>query len=86
MLDSLTSHWNQEFRNSDENNLVEIDKEKMPEGLTSKVEPLHTYFKCQLKYFVKTFTKRVRIDFVNINVKNRLTIIKLFSLFKNQLC
>jgi hypothetical protein len=58
----------------------------MPEGLTSKVEPLHTYFKCQLKYFVKTFTKRVRIDFVNINVKNRLTIIKLFSLFKNQLC
>jgi hypothetical protein len=86
LLDSLTSHWNQDFPTSDENNLVEIHKEKIAEGLTPKVEPLHTYFNCQLKYFVKTFTKRVRIDFVDIDVKNRLTAIKLFSLFWNQLC
>ncbi len=85
LLDSYTAHWNKNFDSSYDNCKFIIDKKKIPKGTTSIAQPLDTYFNHELKFFVRKFNDRIRLDEIDINIKNRLTIIKLVSLIWDQI-
>jgi hypothetical protein len=85
LLDSYSAHWNKEFDSAYNNEKFIINREKIPKGTTARAQPLDTYFNHEMKYFVRKFNDRIRLDKLEIDIKNRLTIIKLFSLIWNQL-
>jgi hypothetical protein len=85
LLDSFSGHWNTGFHVSNSDSTVEIHREKIPPGTTGGAQPIDTYFNHDLKYFSKTFTERLMIDEIEIDIKDRSTIIRMFSLLWNQL-
>jgi hypothetical protein len=80
LLDSLFSHWNQNFPITNANKNVKIHKKKIPKGTTYLDEPCDQFFNHELKYVTKKFTERIILDDLDINIRNRLNAIKLFSL------
>ncbi len=85
LLDSYKAHWNKNFDSSYDNWKFIIDKKRIPKETTSIAQPLDTYFNHELKFFVRKFNDRIRLDEIDINIKNRVTIIKLFSLIWDQI-
>ncbi len=85
LLDSYTAHWNSNFDNSYNRNKINIHRRKIPEKCTAEAQPCDSYFIHDLKLFIKRFTERVMLDELDIDIKNRLIIIKLFSLLWDQL-
>jgi hypothetical protein len=86
LLDSFTCHWNTDFDKSYNSNLFIIELVKIPPNTTSFAQPQDTGFNYELKYFIKIFVEHIAVDDIKIDNKNRLTIIKLFSLLWNQMC
>ncbi len=56
LLDSLSSHWNQNFPITNANKNVKIHKKRIPKGTTSLDQPCDQFFNHELKYFTKKFT------------------------------
>ncbi len=86
LLDSYSAHWNENFVNSYNKYKINIERRKIPPGTTAEAQALDKYFNHDLKFFVKRFTERINVDEIDIDLKNRLVIIQLFSLLWDQLC
>ena len=71
LLDSYSAHWNKEFDNSIKNQQVNIKRMKIPKGTTALTQPLDTRFNHCLKFFIKKFNDRVKIDEIELNLKDR---------------
>lgn len=81
LLDSFTGHSNYDFDNSYDSELFKIKRMKIPPKSTSYARPQDRGFNHELKYFVTQFTERISIHYIDFDIKNRLTIILLFSIF-----
>jgi hypothetical protein len=80
LSDSLTSHWNRNFPKANVNNTVETHRRKIPRGTIAFAQPLDSFFNHEMKYFVKKFTEKVILNEIDIDIRNRLIIKRLFSL------
>jgi hypothetical protein len=48
-------------------------------------QPLDTYFNRNLKYFIEMFDNQIRLDGLDIDMGNRFTLMRIFSLLWDQL-
>jgi hypothetical protein len=85
LLDNFSAHKHQQFDEAFDKNIVNIRREFMPAGTTSMAQPLDTYFIYDLKYFIKMFDNRIRLDGLDIDIGNRFTLMRIFSLLWDQL-
>lgn len=85
LLDNFSAHKHQKFDEAFDENIIKIRREFIPSGTTCIAQPLDTYFNHDLKYFIKTFDNRIRLDGLDIDIGNRFTLMRIFSLLWDQL-
>ena len=85
LLDSWSGHWSKGVWENVAPKNVNLKTEKIPEGCTSRVQPLDVGVNSYYKYIIKRITDFVILENIECTLAVRENLVKLISLSFNQL-
>lgn len=86
LQDSWAAQWNDDVWKKNLPRQLKLQKRKIPEGTTGKVQPLDVGYNSYFKYVLKRLIDFIIIEDLDCIVSQRYNLVSLISLTYNQMC